>query len=110
LIYSYINSKREIKDDIRAIKDNSGIITEDKCEIVNILNNQFRSVFVEDNGLFPVFDRVNVDFSFEWDIMNELNRESVLNKLKELNENKACGNDGVRPIVLRRAAEGFAYL
>ena len=45
----------------------------------------------------------------DWDIPRDLTQEMILARLQGLNENKKCGGDGVRSIVLKRAATSFAY-
>ena len=68
MVYSYINSKKVIKDTIRALNDENGKRVEDTGEIVKILNNQFKSVFEKDNGEIP-------DVSSVKEIVKEANRE-----------------------------------
>ena len=41
-----MNSKKTNQGNIMSVKDISGNIVEDKLEVVKILNNQFKSVFV----------------------------------------------------------------
>ena len=53
MVYSYMNSKKTVKDSIRALNDEIGNRVEDPGEIVKILNNQFKSVFELDNGEVP---------------------------------------------------------
>jgi hypothetical protein len=47
LVYAYVNSKTNIKDSIRALKDKDEKIITDGPQIANILNNYFGSVFCE---------------------------------------------------------------
>ena len=56
-LYSYLNSKKVIKDNIRALNDENGKRIEDPTQIVKILNEQFKSVFEIDNGEKPDFVR-----------------------------------------------------
>jgi len=42
MVYSYIISKKAVKDNRRAINDETGKRVEDPGEIVKILNNQFK--------------------------------------------------------------------
>ena len=53
MVYSYLNSKKAVKDSIRALNDETGMRVEDPGKIVKILNNQFKSVFEKDNGEIP---------------------------------------------------------
>ena len=48
MVYSYVNSKKVVKDNIRALIDENGVRTEDPSEITKILNKQFESVFEVD--------------------------------------------------------------
>ena len=45
-----MNSKKAVKDSIRALNDETGKRVEDPGEIVKIFNTQFKSVFEKDNG------------------------------------------------------------
>jgi len=45
MVYSYIDSKKTVKESIHALNDEMGNRVEDPREIVKILNNQFKSVF-----------------------------------------------------------------
>ena len=111
-----MNSKKAIKDTIRALNDENGKRVEDPSEIVKILNNQFKSVFEEDNGEIPdasgVKERVKEanceNGEFEWGNVTDIDAEVILNKIKNLNEFKAFGVDGVSNAVLKNCAESFA--
>jgi hypothetical protein len=115
MVYSYMNSKKAIKDTIRALNDENGKRVEDPSEIVKILNNQFKSVFEEDNGEIPdasgVKERVKEanceNGEFEWGNVTDIDAEVILNKIKNLNEFKAFGVDGVSNAVLKNCAESF---
>lgn len=109
IIFKYMNSKRTIKENITSLRDKNGYLKEDGNDIVTILGQQFKSVFEHDNGISPVIHKMNIEKPFDWDISNEITIETILTRLEKLNENKACGCDQVRAIVLKRAATGFAY-
>ena len=49
LIHTYIRNKMDVKDQLRAIKDDDGRLTVDRSEIADILSNQFESVFVKES-------------------------------------------------------------
>ena len=58
LIYTYIRNKMDVKEQIRAIKDDDGRLTVDRSEIADILSNQFESVFVKESlDSLPEFER-----------------------------------------------------
>ena len=50
MVYSYINSKKAVKENISAINDEMGKRVYESGKIVKILNNLFISVFEIDNG------------------------------------------------------------
>ena len=57
MVYSYVNSKKVVKENIRALIDENGMRTESPSEITRILNKQFESAFEADNGERPIFER-----------------------------------------------------
>ena len=91
MVYSYINSKKVIKDSIRALYDEEGKRVEDPGKIVNILNNQFKSVFEEDNGEIPdvsgVRERVEEsnreNGEFDWGNLTDIDPEVIMSKIKK---------------------------
>ena len=64
LIYSYIRSKIDVKEQIKALKDDEGRLTVEKSEIADILNNHFESIIIKETpDLLPEFEnRINVNF------------------------------------------------
>ena len=65
MVYSYVNSKKTVRDSIRAFIDENGKRVEDKAEIVKMLNDQFKSVFEIDNGDRPFFERERSGYEWE---------------------------------------------
>ena len=57
----------DVKEQIRAIKDDEGELTVDKLEIADILNRHFGSVFIkEPSGSLPGFENsTNVCFGIK---------------------------------------------
>ena len=115
LVYSYMNSKKAIKDTIRGLNYEKGKRVEDPCEIVKILNNQFKSVFEKDNDKIPdvssvrerVIEANHKSGEFDWGNVTDIDTGVIFNKLKNLNEFKAFGVDGVSNAVLKNCAESF---
>jgi len=57
LLYSYMNSQKKVKDNIKALKNSTGEITQNQKEIADILNKNFQDVFVrEDDVPMPFFE------------------------------------------------------
>ena len=56
LLYSYMNNQQAVKDTIKALKGENGIITQNSKYIADILNKNFQTAFVkEDDGPLPSF-------------------------------------------------------
>jgi hypothetical protein len=115
MVYSYMNSKKAVSESIRALNDETGKRVEDPCEIVKILNDQFKSVFEKDNGEIPdvsdIRERVSEDNrergEYEWGDLTDVKVEVILEKIKKLNEFEAFGVDKVSNAVLKNCAEAF---
>ena len=105
MVYSYMNSKKAIKDNIRALNDEAGKRVEDPDEIVKILNKQFKSVFEVDNGLMPEINDMQKEY--DWGDLTNINEEKIFEKIKNLNEFKAFGVDKVSNSVLKNCARSF---
>jgi hypothetical protein len=107
ILYNYINSQQSVKDSIKALKRQDGEITHDQKEIADILNTNFQDVFVrEDDGQLPSFEsRTNETFNM---VPQDIKYEDVLNRLKNLEENKSCGVDKLHPTLLKNCASAFA--
>ena len=105
MVYSYMNSKKAIKDNIRALNDEAGKRVEDPDEIVKILNKQFKSVFEVDNGLMPEINKIQKEY--DWGDLTNINEEKIFEKIKNLNEFKVFGVDKVSNSVLKNCARSF---
>ena len=93
LLYKYLNSQQVVKDSIKALR-RSGEITQEPVEIANLLNKCFQDVFViEDDTELPLFaPRLEPGYSEFCDLEpEEITFEMVAEKLKQLEQNKACG-------------------
>ncbi|XP_065665615.1 uncharacterized protein LOC136087036 [Hydra vulgaris] len=100
-----------IKESIRALKTANGGLTQEPREIANLLNKYFQDVFViEEEGELPHFTvELNENHSKFVDLdPNDISYKMVLDKLKNLNQNKACGPDNMHPFLLINCAEAFA--
>ena len=71
----------------------------------SILNNQFKSVFrEEDTNTIPEFSkRTQVIFGIE-DVIKKIDLISVTSRLSKLNGNKSTGFDGIHPLVLKNCS------
>ena len=65
-------SKMDVKEEIRALKDDEGRLTLDRSDIADILSNHVKFVLVKESmGTFPEFEkRTNLSFGIE----RELNK------------------------------------
>ena len=101
-LFAYINSRKKVTSKISSMKYNDEITT-DKQKIANSLNNQFESVFVNDDFIEPSFEkRTN-------EILSELvlTTSDVLDELTRLDPNKSIGPDLIHPWVLKYSADSL---
>ena len=82
---SYVNSKRSSKQHIKALRNKNGFISNNQSDIVDLLNRQFKSVFLnEDNATLPEFDARNNGNSRDFDV-DIIDLEMIKEKLSKLN-------------------------
>ena len=105
LVYSYVNSKKVVKENIRALIDENGMRSESPSEITRILNKQFESVFDADNGERPAFERGNREY--DWGEINDVKEGMIREKIKNLNEFKAFSVKKVCNVVLKNPTDAF---
>jgi hypothetical protein len=103
-LFSYVNSKKKIEQRLSSMIVN-GVVTEDMEVIVEELNKQFKSVFVEEV-------EVNVEEA-GWSSTKTLDvvkvcEEEVVDLLSALKPGKTPGEDGVQPLVLKKLAREWA--
>ena len=84
LIFSYINSQKQIKDSIQSL-ESSGTLTTNRLEITNILNNQFYKVFStpKANATYPNLLIKAPPCDIDPEVL--FSRESVKKELDKLN-------------------------
>ena len=109
LIHKYIRNKMDVKEQIRAIKDDEVRLTVNRSEIADILSNHFESVFVkESSDPLPVFEaRTEVSFGIER-VLIKINEGEIIKRLKNLKESKSMGSDQIHPMILKECAMEFA--
>ena len=86
-----MNSKRVNAGRIMAIRNNDGELIEESKEIATILNNQFKSVFTNDNGILPYVNIVNNTNNNLGSTNITVNKNKIIDKLSKLDVNKSCG-------------------
>src|SRR5215469_11059521 len=96
--YSYVNSKRAVKNKIGPIKDSTGNVVTDDDLCANIINEYFSSVFTSENTS-NIPDPVRVFNGTDSDALNLIliTPEMVESKLAQWNVNKSPGSDGLHP-------------
>ncbi|XP_065672095.1 uncharacterized protein LOC136089923 [Hydra vulgaris] len=100
----YINCSNSIK----ALRQPSDEITHDPKKIADLLNINFQSIFVkESKNCIPFFKtRIN-DTTFNL-IPEDIHYDDVLERPKNLDQNKAYGVDKLHPYILKNCATAFA--
>ena len=106
LLFKYIKKSQKVREYIRALMNSSNQVTNDPRDIVEILNDQFQSVFVKerDSDVLPDFPMRTINECSEIDI----SYNDILSRLKNLNPDKSCGVDEIRPKVLQECASELA--
>ena len=110
LIYTYIRNKMDVKEQIRALKIDEGMLIVDRSDIADILSNQFESVFVHESLVpLPEFEkRTIVSFEIER-VLSKINEYEIEKSLKNLKESKSMGPDQIHPMTLKNAPLSFQY-
>ena len=102
VFWRYVNSQRKSKTSIPDLKKKDGTtVTTDK-EKAEILNEQFTSVFTqEDTENLPNLEPIHITSVFDDFIIKP---EEVEKKLKSLRTDKSCGPDEIHPLLLKSLA------
>ena len=109
LIYSYIRGKMCVKEHVKAMRTAENMITTNKDEVVEMLNNQFKSVFVrEPDAHLPDFSRRTQTVLSADSILEVLNIEEIRKRLLKLDADKAVGADGIHPAILKNCAASLS--
>ena len=102
--WAYSRSKLKFKEQVSRVKKVDGDLTTTDEETAEVMNEAFNSVFVRENPneavpeieqIIPTPDITEIDFT----------PNQVLRHLKKLKPNKACGPDGISPMVLSKCAD-----
>ncbi len=104
-VYSFINNKINIKESIKAIKTNNGVISTDSLEIVDTLNEFFASVFIKDGS---TVEDLNEECATKCPHPS-FNKSIILKHLNNLNTQKSVGPDKVHPKVLKECAKSLSF-
>jgi hypothetical protein len=109
LLFSYINDQKACKDSIKGLVDANGVFQTDGKVIVNLLNEQFSSVFnprspalaqVSENTQSPEFKLDAVAFS----------PANVRKYINGMNAHKSPGMDCIHPFVIKKCPSSFAAI
>ena len=107
-VWHYIKSSRKTKSLIPNLVKPDGTPTTTDEEIVEVLNQQYFSVFTkEDLSTKPTVKPKNLITDVLKSII--IKKEDVEKLLKDLKPHKAPGLDNFHPAVLRNAAESISY-
>ena len=111
LIFSFARNKQCVKDQVRAVVKSGELVT-DRESVAEVLNEQFKSVFVvkaqPQPGDLPSFEARRSDLFGVVDLLDCCSEYTVQETLMSLCSSKACGVDEVNPHVLKMCAKALA--
>ena len=91
MLHNYVKTKMKVRYKISSLENPSGEVCCDSKKKAELLNDQFKSVFVRERlSDIPKMERRMTNFL---DIL--INEEIVRKKLRNLKENKVMGPDGI---------------
>ena len=104
--YAYVRSKQKVRDKVGPLENNRGNIISDWCQMAEVLNEYFSSVFTtEDISSLPVpFTKLEGNKS---EHLGQLfvTPEMIAKKIKKMKDNKSPGVDGIPPKLLKEIVE-----
>ena len=104
--YAYIRSKQKVRDKVGPLENNSGNMISDGCQMAEVLNEYFSSVFTtEDISSLPVpFTKFQGSKS---EHLGQLfvTHEMIAKNIKKKKDNKSPGVDGIPPKLLNEMVE-----
>ncbi|XP_072039626.1 uncharacterized protein [Amphiura filiformis] len=102
--WSFIKNISKDSTGISALKDHGALVSDNKQK-ADILNNQFCSVFTQED----IHSTPNIAQNTTPPIENiTIHTPGIEKLLKDLNQNKAAGVDGISPRILKEAAHELA--
>uniref|UniRef100_A0A8C5PPB0 Reverse transcriptase domain-containing protein n=1 Tax=Leptobrachium leishanense TaxID=445787 RepID=A0A8C5PPB0_9ANUR len=96
--FRYINSKKPKSENVGSLKSESGLLLTEDQDKAEILNDYFSSVFIKEKPITGDMKFINKNLLIQSDWLTQ---DKVLQKLNNVNVNKAPGPDGIHPRVLR---------
>ena len=106
LFWRYVNNQRTSKTSIPDLKRKDGTLTSDDQEKAELLNQQFTSVFTdEDTENIPPFDPIPTNTKLD---KVDVKISDVKKLLKGLRTQKSPGPDDVHPYLLKHLADSLA--
>ena len=108
IFYSYMNSKRKIKESVSVLKDKNNQFSNSPRETANLLADFFSSTFVEEP-----FGPLNQEcYDSPNNCISDLNISSdkVKKLLSKVNPSKSSGPDNIHPKLLRSLSENDSFV
>ena len=107
ILYAYINQNKKCKEKIKNLLDINNILTNNKKEICNILNEQFYEAFSNSSEDVPHLEK-RTEKLCTYD-KNTIFSPKIIEKiLTKLDKNKSTGIDEIHPLVLKECATNLS--
>ena len=103
VFFNYIDNKTNSKDGVAQLIVNNEIIATDEGK-AHTLSEQYKSVFIEDNGILPPVNRIMPP-----DLLSDftISDRDIINSIQNMNFNCAPGVDGIHPKIIKNV---YPYL
>ena len=101
-VFSYAKKKMKMKTGIADLRKTGGVIASSSKKKADVLNEFFSSVFIKDKSSIHDFKKTSYNKP-RLDLI--ITPEQVLNKVKELNSNKATGPDNIPSRLLKELSD-----
>ena len=110
--FSYLRSKRKVKESVTSLKRDDNSVTEGGCETAEELSGFFASVFTQET-FGPLdekcFSKVE-NYSEINDFLSSFSTSDVREELLNVNPGKSMGPDGIHPKVIKCLAENSDFV
>ena len=109
--YGYVRSKQKVRSHVAQLRTKDNTLTGSDEEAANELSRFFTSIFVKEGDTDgPEIDFVGISKPTNSMLDFNISVGDICKKLKQMEDDKAPGQDEIHPMVLKKMAEIVAHL